>query len=157
MHYEVTIAINAPADVVWSVLSDVEHWPQWTKSVRSVELLDANLAVGSRVRIRQPKFPSVLWKVVALSPGSAFTWQSKAPGSDALGVHRVSDNGDGTSLATLAITQRGPIGTIVAALSRRLTKRYVASEAAGLKARSEQAAARSADGDGLSATAEPRQ
>jgi uncharacterized membrane protein len=141
VNHEVTITIDAPVPVVWSVLADVERWPEWTESVRSVELLDGSLAVGNRVRIRQPKFPSVVWRVTDVDPGTSFTWRSKSPGADAYGTHTVIDNGDGTSSAVLAIAQTGPIGTLVALLSRRLTKRYVEFEAQGLKRRSEQRAA----------------
>jgi hypothetical protein len=43
----------------------------------------------------------------------------------------------------LALTQTGLIGTLVAIAGRRITKRYVALEAAGLKERSEHHARRS--------------
>lgn len=140
MDHEVRIDIAAPADRVWSVLSDVERWPEWTASVRSVELLDGTLAVGNRVRIRQPRFPTVVWEVTEVVPNRSFTWRSRGPGADALGSHTVIDNGD-RSTAVLSISQTGVLGTLVALLSRPLTKRYVALEAAGLKQRSEQPAA----------------
>ncbi len=109
MNHEVRIRINASPDVVWETLADVERWPEWTRSVRSVELLDGTLADGHRVRIRQPKLPSLAW----------------------------------TSTAVLALTQTGLLGTLVALASRRITTRYVALEAAGLKERSEYHARRS--------------
>jgi uncharacterized membrane protein len=142
MNHEVTISIHAPADVVWSVLSDVERWPDWNQSVRSVDLLDDALVPGNRVRIRQPKFPAVVWTVTDIEPGASFTWRSRSPGADANGRHRVIDNGDGTSTVVLGITQRGLLGTLVALASRRITKRYVALEANGLKTRSEAKAVR---------------
>jgi uncharacterized protein YndB with AHSA1/START domain len=141
MDHEVRIDIAAPAARVWSVLSDVERWPEWTASVRSVELLDGTLAVGNRVRIRQPRFPTVVWEVTEVVPNRSFTWRSRGPGADAIGSHAVADNGDGSSTAVLGISQTGLLGTLVALLSRPLTKRYVALEAAGLKQRSEQPAA----------------
>ena len=140
MNHEERISINAPAATVWAVMADVEHWPDWTRSVRSIELLDGELAVGKRVRIRQPKFPPVTWTVTDVQPGESFSWRSKSLGADAVGRHRVIDNGDGTSIAVLGISQTGPVGTLVALISRRLTKRFVAHEAGGLKERSEREA-----------------
>ena len=142
MQHEVQIRIDAPAEEVWSALADVERWPEWTASVRTVELLDAELAVGARVRIRQPKFPAVVWHVTELADGVSFTWRSRSPGADAHGRHAVLDNGDGTSTAVLTISQTGVLGSLVGLLSRRITKRYVGLEAAGLKARSELRSAR---------------
>ena len=140
MQHEVRVHIDAPADIVWLVLSDVERWPDWTASVRSVRLLDPPLAVGSRVHIRQPKLPAVTWHVTHVDPGRSFTWRSRSPGADAHGRHTVIDNGDGSATAVVGITQTGPVGTLVALLARRLTKRYVALEAVGLKAHSEASA-----------------
>jgi len=140
MNHEERISINAPAATVWATMADVEHWPDWTRSVRSIELLDNELAVGKRVRIRQPKFPPVRWTVTDVQPGKSFSWRSKSLGADAVGRHCVIDNRDGTATAILGITQTGPVGTLVALVSRRLTRRYVALEAGGLKARSERQA-----------------
>jgi uncharacterized protein YndB with AHSA1/START domain len=143
VNHEVRIRINASPDAVWETLADVELWPEWTRSVRSVELLDGTLAVGHRVRIRQPKYPSLVWTISEVEPGVSFSWRSRRPGVDATGRHAVIDNDDGTSTAVPALTQTGLIGTLVALASRRITKRYVALEAAGLKERSEHHARRS--------------
>lgn len=55
----------------------------------------------------------------------------------------MNDNDDGSTTAVLALSQTGLIGTLVALVSRRITKRYVALEAAGLKERSEHLGTRS--------------
>ena len=80
MNHEVRIRINASPDVIWETLADVERWPEWTRSVRAVELLDSTLAVGHRVRIRQPKLPSLVWTISEVEPGVSFSWRSAPAG-----------------------------------------------------------------------------
>jgi uncharacterized membrane protein len=44
---EDSVEIDAPAQLVWEVFSDVERWPEWTASVTSLVAQDgAGLAVG---------------------------------------------------------------------------------------------------------------
>ena len=75
------IDIEAPADLVWSVYSNVVGWPAWTESVTSVELSPPGpLAVGSRAQIKQPRLPRVEWTVTALETGREWVWENKAPG-----------------------------------------------------------------------------
>jgi hypothetical protein len=40
MHHETSIEIAASPELIWSTLSDVERWPDWTRSVTEVERLD---------------------------------------------------------------------------------------------------------------------
>ena len=133
MHTELTTAVQAPADRVWTVLSDVARWPSWTASVQEV-LLDGPLAVGAEAKIRQPKLPRVTWTVTEVVPGRSFTWESKAPGSRAIGEHEITPTGDATCDVRLRLEQTGPVGSIVGFLYRGLTKRYVQMEADGLAA-----------------------
>ena len=134
--FSVTTGIDAPAERVWEVMSDVERWHEWTPSVASVRLLDGGpLAVGSRAVIRQPKFPPALWKVAAIEPGRSFTWVSVAPGLRVVGHHAVEPAGAG-SRATLSLDLQGILGGAWGRLTRDVTERYIALEAKGLGARS---------------------
>jgi hypothetical protein len=58
-------------------------------------------------------------------------------GATTLASHEVVPQDGGRTLVRQRIDQRGPIGVVVGALIRRLTKRYLELEAQGLKARSE--------------------
>ena len=59
MQFETTVQIDASPQSVWEVMTDVERWPEWTTSVQRVERLDDGpLRVGSRARLKQPKFSS---------------------------------------------------------------------------------------------------
>jgi uncharacterized membrane protein len=138
---ERVVDIEAPAPVVWAVFSDVERWPEWTPSIRRVTPLDGQgLAVGRRFEVRQPWFPTVAWEVSDLTEGASWTWRQHTPGSTARATHEVMPQGPDRTRVRLLVDQRGPLGVVVALLSRRLTRRYLELEASGLKVRSEQAA-----------------
>src|SRR6185295_11383957 len=51
-----TVEIQQPPPIVWSVMTDIERWPEWTPSVaRAKRLSNTPLQVGSRAQIHQPK------------------------------------------------------------------------------------------------------
>ncbi|MDT0214701.1 SRPBCC family protein [Rothia sp. ARF10] len=138
MEQSTEIDIDAPPARVWEVMSDVERWPEWTETVTSVTRLDADsLGVGSRVRVEQPKLPPTEYVVTELDPGAGFTWVATGPGVRTTARHRISAAGSG-SRVRLSVEQSGPVGAVMGRLFfKRLTDRYLATEAAGLKARCE--------------------
>lgn len=139
MHVTVAVDIDASAERVWAVMTNVEAWPQWTASVTEVRRLDAGrFGVGSRVRIKQPKFPPAVWTVEELVSGRSFTWAAGAPGFRSIGRHTVESTRTG-SRATLELEQRGLVGELFGRFVAGTTDRYVRLEAAGLKRRSEEA------------------
>jgi uncharacterized membrane protein len=138
MEQRASIDVGASSERVWDVLVDVERWPEWTDSVSSVRLLDAGpLAVGSRAEISQPRIPTGTYTVTVLEPGSVFTWQQRQPGSSVSAHHECAPLPDGGTRVELRVVMSGPVGGIVGRLYRKLTERYLAMEAAGLKARAE--------------------
>lgn len=136
-----SIRIDAPIEVVWAVFTDVERWPTWAPSFTSVELLNGPMRLGAKARIRQPRLPTVVWEVTKWEPGRSWTWTATSPGARTEASHVLTRAGNGT-IAEQSITPSGPIGRLAAFFLRSLTRRYLAIEAAGLKLRSEQAAAR---------------
>jgi len=135
-----SIEIEAPASTVWDVFVDAERWPEWTASVQRVVALDGpGIEVGKRFEIKQPKMPTLVWEVTEVDPGRSWTWQQRSHGGTTLASHWVEPQGAGTAVRQ-RIDQRGPVGVLVGVLMRRLTRRYLALEAEGLKARSEAAA-----------------
>lgn len=133
------IEIDAPAAVVWDVFSDVERWPEWTASVTRLAALDGpELAVGRRFELKQPRMPKLVWEVTEISPGRSWSWQQRSPGGLTVACHDVTPMSDGRTRVRQQIDQRGPVGVAVGVFMRRMTKRYLDLEAAGLKGRSEQ-------------------
>ena len=139
MFTEDAIEIDAPAQLVWDVFSDVERWPEWTASVTSLVGEDgANLAVGRRFSIKQPGMPKLIWKVTDIDPGLSWTWVQTAPGAVASARHEVITQPNGRTLVRQQLDQRGLLGALVARLMVEKTKRFLQLEAQGLKNRSEQ-------------------
>jgi len=137
VHHERSIEIAASPDVIWSTLSDVERWPEWTHSVSEVERLDAgDFGVGSRARVKQPGMPRLVWEVTEYAPGEVFSWASKIPGVTTTGGHHLTTTGNSVTV-TLMLDQEGFLAPVVWRLTGSRSRRYVQTEAEGLKRRSE--------------------
>ena len=68
--FTTSIDIAAPRERVWQVMSDTDRWCEWTASVTSAKRVgNAPFAVGTKVLVRQPKFPPALWTVTEIEPG----------------------------------------------------------------------------------------
>jgi uncharacterized membrane protein len=141
MFTEDSIEIDAPAELVWDVFSDVEHWPEWTASVTSLVGHDGpDLAVGKRFSIKQPGMSKLIWTVTDIQPGSSWTWVQRSPGVKVSARHEITAQPGGRTLVRQQLEQRGLLGALAGRLMVGKTKRFLALEAQGLKARSEQRA-----------------
>ncbi len=133
MQYEYSVEIDATPERVWSVMTDVERWPEWTKSMRDVERLDEGpFAVGSEARVQQPMMPALTWKVTELEPARGFTWESRSPGMRSVAMHRIEPRAGGCTV-TLAVQASGPMARLLWPFTAGMTRRYVAMEADGLQ------------------------
>jgi uncharacterized protein YndB with AHSA1/START domain len=137
MQYTRTDSIAArPADV-WAVLTDLEHWPDWTVSMREITRLDVGpLRVGSTARVRQPTGRPMVWTVTELADERSFTWTASAAGIRFTGYHELIPAGSGVQ-AVLTFTLSGPMAWLGRLLAGGRIRRYVDMEADGLKRHSE--------------------
>jgi uncharacterized protein YndB with AHSA1/START domain len=138
--FSIAIDVAAPPERVWQVMSDVERWHEWTPSISSVKLRGP-LGVGTTAVIRQPKFPPAWWKITEIQPGTSFKWVSTGPGFRVVALHSVRPIAGGAR-ATLSLELQGLLGGIFGRITKDITERYIALEAKGLKARSENPAFR---------------
>jgi uncharacterized membrane protein len=137
---QATTDIAAPASTVWSTWVDVERWPEWTASVRRMTVLDRGpLQVGSRVRVQQPRLPTVVWRVDTLEPDRTFVWSSRTIGVTTVASHEIEPTDGGHLRAVLTLDQTGWLAPVIGLLTRSLTRRYLDMEARGLKERCEAA------------------
>ena len=135
--FDISVEIAAPPETVWTVVSDIEHWHEWTPSVRSIRRFGRGpIAIGSRALVRQPKFPPAVWTVTAFEPGRRFDWKSGAPGMWVHASHAIEPTAAG-SRVRLRLRYEGALGGLFARWTRDITNRYLAYEAEGLRVRSE--------------------
>ncbi|GGK69547.1 hypothetical protein Sme01_15100 [Sphaerisporangium melleum] len=138
MFYATSVIIRADVEKVWSILTDVERWPEWTPSVTSVRRLDEGpFALGSQARVEQPKLRPAVWTVTEIEPGVSFDWAARNPGVTTIGGHRLTARPNGTVECLLTIGHRGPLAPLIGLLTGSLTRRYLEMEATGLKHRAE--------------------
>ena len=141
MQFSITTEIDAPPDVVFTVLSEIERWPEWTPTVTRVERLgdvDAPFGTGTRLRIVQPRVPPAEWTVTAFEAGRGFRFVSHSPGATVEANHWIEPAGSGDrSTVSLSVTFGGFLGRLIGRMMRGINERYLAQEAAGLKQRSE--------------------
>ena len=135
-----TVAVDAPPERAWSLISDVRHWPDLLPTtVTSVTPLDASRPEepGARYVMEQPRIPRATWEILEWAPPGRFTWQSRSPGVRTTGTHVVEPTSDGGCRVSLAIAWSGPLAPVVRLAYGRLTQRYVDTEAGQLKRRAE--------------------
>ena len=123
----------APAELVWRILAEVEHWPNWTPTVLEVQpLSQAGLRVGARYRVTQPKLRPAVYEVTECTPNRAFTWVQRFPGGTMIADHRLAPSDGGTEVE-LSFTSSGLVANLVSMMFSRLIREYVATEARSLK------------------------
>lgn len=141
-NFRFTVEIIAPQERIWTVLMDVERWPEWTPTVTSVKRLEAGaLAVGARTKIVQPKLMTSVWRVTELDEDlGVFTWAVHRPCVKVTATHLIDSIGDGCRV-TLALKYNGLFGALIARKLKDLNWDYLTKEAQGLKRRCERDAA----------------
>lgn len=139
MNHSISVDITVEPGRVWSVLTDVERWPEWTASVTRLERLDDSaFIVGSKVRMKQPRLPAAVWEVTELEPERSFTWATKSAGVTTVAGHVLSPSA-GADRVTVSntIRQTGLLAPLVRLLAGGMIRRYMQMELDGLKGRCE--------------------
>jgi carbon monoxide dehydrogenase subunit G len=132
MRHEVSTTIDAPADLVWHAVRDVEKWSEWTPTVTEIRVHGGGeLRQRSVATVRQPKQPAREWTVTELTDRS-FTWTSKSPGLRFSADHTVKTDGGATTVE-LSFSVAGPLAPVARLFAGRAIRWAVDTEAALLK------------------------
>lgn len=133
MRHEVTTTVDAPAELVWRTVKDVEKWPEWTPTMIEIHLDGDELRSGSTATVRQPKQPVRTWTVTELTEGRSFTWASAGRGLRMSADHVVTEK-DGRTTVLLTFSIAGPMAPFAGLLAGKLILQAITTEAASLKA-----------------------
>lgn len=133
MRHEVTTTIDAPADVVWHAVQDVERWSEWTPTVDEIRVHGGGeLTQGTVATVRQPKQPAREWTVTELVDGTSFTWTTRGTGLRYAAGHIVTTNA-GTTTVELSFSVDGPLAPFASMMAGKMIRDWVNTEAASLK------------------------
>ena len=128
-----SVVTSARPELVWRVLTDVEHWRDWTPTVTEVKPLGSTrMQLGARYRVVQPKLRPAIYEITEYDPDQRFTWEQKLPGGALVADHRIASR-DGATEIELSFTSHGLLANVVAALFSKMIAQYVATEARSLR------------------------
>jgi uncharacterized protein YndB with AHSA1/START domain len=139
------IAIDAPIDRVWEVLTAIDRWPTWNPDVKSVSV-DGPVEKGSSFRWKAGP-GTITSQVEHVDRPHVVAWTGRTLGIRAVHVWRLESRDAGT----LARTEESYDGLVARVLRRSLQKMLDTSLADGasyLKAEAEKAPAGSRSTNG---------
>lgn len=135
---DVHLIIDAPVDVVWARLVEVESWPSWTRSMTEVTKADDGpLHTAATVWIRQPKLGRRPWTIGAYDEGRRFDWSTKLPGMTVTAAHTVETVTNDSTRLSFVVRTSGPLATVLTPLLRPMMRTSIGQEMAGIKGAAE--------------------
>lgn len=136
--------IEAPAEVVWAVLTDFERYTEWNPFVVEARCdLRPGGAIDMKVKLLGPAQRQVEY-IHAVEPGKGFSYNMKPfplGGLSSLRSHTIIDLGDGRCHYSSHFHLQGWLMPVVRGLMRGALQRGFGSMSEALKARAEHLAA----------------
>jgi hypothetical protein len=121
------IEIDAPPDVVWAALTDIDGWPRWNPDVKSASLAGP-LAAGTTFRWKAGP-GSITSTLRTVEPPGLVCWTGRTFGIDAVHVHRLEPGASGTIVKSMESWD----GLVVRLLRGPLTKTLQKAIGEGLR------------------------
>ena len=139
MRLEHRIHIDAPPAAVWSVLKDIERWPDWTPSITFARIrCEGPLEPGLQADLITRGAGPATWSVTEAKPGASFAWEASVRGIHVLADHVLTPVAGGTDVL-LSVDVSGLPLMLFKRMVRRQSLENLQAEAAGLKFAAEQA------------------
>ena len=127
------IIVNAKPEIIFKILTGVANWNLWTKSVKSITLLNKNsFDKGTKVKVVQPKLLPITWEITEIEKDKSFTWVSNPIGLKMTAKHIIKQKGDATFVELITIYE-GIFSGLIYIMTAGLTNQYMTMEINGLK------------------------
>ena len=94
-----SIAIHAPIDVVWQVLTEIDQWPRWQRAVGQASL-QGSLAPSSEFRWTSGGL-KIRSRIEEVNAPSSIRWLGSALGTKADHAWSLASTGTGTEVTTV--------------------------------------------------------
>jgi uncharacterized membrane protein len=117
MEFRASIVIEAPPEEVFSLVDNLEEWPQWIPSIKRIEkLTEGPLKEGSQIRVTAKSGVTVrlLMTITEFVPGQRGVMQGSVLGVRMTRYYRFEQVDEGTRL-----TAGGEVSGLLAFLVRR--------------------------------------
>ena len=95
---ETEIVIDAPQELVWQVLTDLQGWPQWYTEVSEVSVY-GDFAPGTEFRWKASGV-TILSQLEIIEPHSRLLWTGRSPGVRATHLWKFHEQGAKTLVHT---------------------------------------------------------
>ncbi|MGE0794896.1 MAG: SRPBCC family protein [Acidimicrobiia bacterium] len=132
------IVVEAPADITWETLADLQSWPEWFSGVRQIRI-EGEVGLGAHFKWKVGG-ASLQSELVSFEPGRAIGWTGRFLGISAVHLWRIEPIG--TSARVLSEESwKGFIPRAFTSRSRRTVRRATENGLATLKEEAERRAA----------------
>jgi uncharacterized protein YndB with AHSA1/START domain len=113
MQFSTSTTIDAPAETVWAILTDLATWPSWNSTVTAT---DGSVALGQKVTVSVSANPgrSFPVKVTALDAPTRMVWTGGMPLGLFTGTRTYTlARDDGTTQFAMEEVYAGPLASMV--------------------------------------------
>lgn len=132
-----SIEIKAEPTIIFGILSDVESWNSWTKSITTISFIkNSKFKLGGKVKIKQPKLLPAVWTISEITENKSFTWKKKSLGVTLTAHHSLVTINNKTCVEVTMIYE-GFLALLLYRVSSSLTSKYLTTEIIGLKKKCE--------------------
>lgn len=128
------VTIEAPAQRVWSTLTEIDRWPEWQSAVSSAQL-EGPLAVGSRF-VWKANGLKIASCIEDLEPSRRIGWTGKALGMNAIHTWKTEPQDRGTRVLSEE-SMSGWFIRLIGIFDRDFLSKSLAAALQELKARAE--------------------
>ena len=133
VHIERTIDINAPIQSIWDITLDIERWPEWTASMKSIRKRQSGpISIGSVAQVEPNGGVASDWTVSELQAPNLFAWETRVRGVRVVGRHRMQETPGGTRM-TLELDYSGLLARLFNFQIRRTFVHNLEVESQGMK------------------------